>query len=78
MGGRRRLYGGLPRLLNNHNTVEGRHYRRAYRALEAAWGPFASELLRFQAGRVALIEVNLTAASRALDAASPDPKINGE
>jgi hypothetical protein len=69
MGGKRRLPGGLPRLLSNHNTPEGRQLRRAFRALELECGPLHSELLRFQAGRVALLEVNLTASSRALDAA---------
>src|SRR5262249_45370951 len=65
----RRLPGGLPRLLANHNTLEGRQLRRAYHALESECGPFTSDTLRFQAGRVALLEVNLTASSRALDAA---------
>src|SRR5262245_23154936 len=69
MGGRRRLPGGLPRLLSDHNTLEGRHYRRAYQGLEAEYGPFTSVVVRFQAGRAALLAVNLTAASRALDPA---------
>jgi hypothetical protein len=69
MGGRSRLPGGLPRLLSDHNTVEGRHYRRAYVALETEYGPFRTDVVRFSAGRVALLEVSLTASSRALDAA---------
>lgn len=69
MGGRSRLPGGLPRLLADHNTVEGRHYRRAYGALETEYGPFRTDVVRFAAGRVALLEVTLTASSRALDAA---------
>ena len=69
MGKGRRLLGALPRLLASHRSPEGAQYRRAYKALEAEHGPFASEILRFAAGRVALAEVNLTASSRALDAA---------
>jgi hypothetical protein len=69
MGNRRSLSGGLPRLLAEHRSPEGAQYRRAYQALEAEHGPFRTATLRFAAGRVALLEVSLTASSRALDAA---------
>jgi hypothetical protein len=40
-----------------------------YAALEVDYGPFTSELVRMDAGRVALSWVNLRAATEALDAA---------
>ena len=63
------LRGGLPRVLANHNTVDGRLLRRSFQSLERTFGPFTSEFIRFQAARVALLEVSLRASSRALDAA---------
>ena len=65
MGGRRALKGGAPRLLGRQDGLEGRVYRRAYDALEAEYGPF-SALARLEAGRVALLWVQLQAASHAL------------
>jgi uncharacterized protein HemY len=38
-------------------------------ALETEFGPFDTDVVRFAAGGVALLEVSLTASSRALDAA---------
>src|SRR5262249_48340091 len=55
--------------LDNHHTPEGRLYRRIYDALKREHGPFDSETVRFQAGRVSAFEVNLTASAQALDAA---------
>ncbi len=65
MGGRRALKGGAPRLLGRQDGFEGRTYRRAYDALEAEYGPF-SALARLEAGRVALLWVQLQAASHGL------------
>ncbi len=69
MGGRRRLRAGAPRLLGRHAGRDGRAYARFYAALEADLGPFASELVRFEAGRVAVAMLNLEATTRALAAA---------
>ena len=69
MGGRRRLKAGAPRLLGRHDGPSGRAYRRGYDALEADLGSFASELVRFEAGRVAVAMLNLETAIRALAAA---------
>ena len=56
-------------MLACHRSPDGAQYRRAYEALEREHGPFTSEIVRFAAGRVALLQVNLTASARALDAA---------
>jgi hypothetical protein len=69
MGKRRALSGGQPRMLSDHRSPEGAQYRSAFEALKAEHGPFHTATLRFAAGRVALLEVSLTASSRALDAA---------
>ena len=69
MGGKRRLLGGLPRLLSRHDGPDGRLYRDVFAALEADLGPFVSVLLRLEAGRAAVAWVHLQAASQALAAA---------
>jgi hypothetical protein len=68
-GGKRRLRGGRPRLLSRHDGLEGARYRRAYAALEADLGPFTPDLVRMEAGRVAVAWLNLVATTEALDAA---------
>ncbi|MBI4346857.1 MAG: hypothetical protein HY553_08375 [Elusimicrobia bacterium] len=69
MSGKRRLKANAPRLLGRHDGPDGRAYRRAYDALEADLGPFASELVRFEAGRAAVTMVNLEGATKAQAAA---------
>lgn len=65
MGGRRRLKAGAPRVLGRHHGTEGRAYRRVYDALAAALD-LATSLLRYEAGRVAALAVQMEAATRAL------------
>ena len=69
MGIRSPLKGKAPRLLGNHGGTEGKRYRRAYDALEEELGPFASRLIRFEAGRAAIAMINVESATRALVAA---------
>ncbi len=69
MSGKRRLKAHAPRLLGRHDGTAGRAFRRAYDALEADLGPFASDLVRFEAGRTAVAMVNLETATHALAAA---------
>jgi hypothetical protein len=69
MGGRSALKSGAPRLLQHSNGAEGYAYRRAYATLEVTLGPFATDLVRFEAGRVAMAIVQYQAATRALSAA---------
>jgi hypothetical protein len=69
MGGRRRLPAGKPRLLSRHDGWRGIAYGRAYADMVSEFGEPASGLIRFEYGRVALAQVNLLEASRALDAA---------
>lgn len=66
MGGRRRLQAGAPRFLGRHDGLPGRRYRQCYTALEEQFGPFASALLRFEAGRTAVAMLNLHTATEAL------------
>jgi len=68
MGGRRLLKGGAPRLLGRHDGLEGWAYRRAFDALAEAFD-LPTPLLRFEAGRVAALRVQLEAATQALTAA---------
>jgi hypothetical protein len=55
----RRLKGLLPRLLSDHRGIEGKVYRSFYESLQARYGPFADEVTRFEAGRVAVARLQL-------------------
>ena len=66
MAHQRPLKGRAPRLLGNHGGMEGKVYRRAYDALEAALGPFLNEDVRFEAGRVAVARMQFERATREL------------
>ena len=66
MGGRSTLKDRKPRLLDRHNGTEGRLYGRIYAELEAAFGPFSSAYVRFEAGRVAISRMQLEHATREL------------
>lgn len=68
MGGRRYLKNGAPRLLGNHGGMEGAAYRRAYADLAEEFD-LSSAFLRFEAGRVAALRVQLEAGTKALAAA---------
>jgi hypothetical protein len=72
MAGRRPLKGRAPRLLGFHGGAEGKAYRRGYDALEMQYGPFSSELLRFEAGRVAVARMQLERATMELTKAQRD------
>ncbi len=68
MPSRKPLKGGAPRLYGNHSGTEGRAYRVAYDTLAAEFA-LTTPLLRFEAGRVAALMVQLTLTTRALVAA---------
>jgi hypothetical protein len=52
--------------LGHHGGKDGKAYRRAFDALTAEFGPLESALVRFEAGRVAMLRVELEAAAVAL------------
>lgn len=64
-GGRRRLRGGLARVLADHRTPMGQALRREYRALVAGLGLAGDPLLLAEAGRVALLRLRADEAGRA-------------
>ena len=66
MPGRNFLKDGAPRLLGNHGGREGKAYRKAYDALLVAYGPFLTDHVCFEAGRVALARMQLEHWSREL------------
>jgi hypothetical protein len=75
MSRRTPLQDGSPRILDNHNSVEGRIYRQGYRLLAQDLGPFETPLLRAEAGRVAVHFVNLQVATRAIMAARRERRV---
>jgi hypothetical protein len=57
MGGKSPLKIGAPRVFGNHLSRDGRRYSRAYADLEAAFGPFTSSHVKFEAARVAVLRL---------------------
>jgi hypothetical protein len=57
---------GAPRVFGNHSGHEGHVYRNCYAALEAVYGPFIAEAVKFEAARAAIARMQLEAATAAL------------
>lgn len=68
MAGRRRLRDEAPRLLGKHDGMPGKWYREAWLALVGEMGPF-TPLQRLEAGRVAVLWVQVRTTTEALQAA---------
>ena len=66
MPGRSPLKGRAPRLLDHHGGMEGRAYRKAYDGLEAMFGPFRHDFIRFEAGCTAVARLQLERSTREL------------
>ncbi len=66
MGGKAPLKAYAPRLLGNHEGKPGRAYRRYFDALAREFGPFESDIMRYEAGRAAVAMMNLDAATKVL------------
>jgi hypothetical protein len=75
MPGKRPLKRGAYRLLGHHGGVEGKAFRRFYDALEAAYGPFSTALVRFEASRTAVAAVQVERTTRELVAAQRKRRI---
>jgi len=75
MARRRLLKGRAPRLLGNHAGREGKAYRAAFDSLEAQYGPFQNDVLRFEAGRTAVARMQFERATQELNAAQRKRRI---
>ena len=70
MARNRRLRGDIPRAFASHRGGQATRYRRFYAALDLELGPFArGSLLEHQAGRVAALWCEYSAATEALSEA---------
>jgi hypothetical protein len=63
---KRVLKDGAPRLLGHHGGAEGVAYQRHYQAIKQAFGPFESDLLRYEAGRLAVARMQFERATAEL------------